>query len=173
MDTPRPDPGRTPDPPPDADRRVTPPADLDVVPVDLRDYVDFARGEARRVRVFATPTTALDLWCVEPRQSTGVLAYPEADTTYTVLGGRSWFVTEEGEVGLDPMGALLVRRGVHHGIDNRGTDPLIVLATMSPPDELATDGPVEDGYAALRIDEGRGGVTRALGRILGGRRPPA
>lgn len=162
MDTDRPD---------DAAGPVTPPADLDVVPVDLRDYVDFGQDAARRIRVYATPSMALDLWCVEPQQSTGVLAYPDADTTYTVLGGRSWFVTEEGEVGLDPMGALLVRRGVHHGIDNRGTDPLIVLSSMSPPDDLATTGPVDDAYGAVRNDAGGGGVTRALGRLLGGRRP--
>lgn len=158
----------------DAPEPVIPPAELDVVPVDLRDYVEFARAEARRVRVFGTTTTALDLWCVEPRQSTGVLAYPDADTTYTVLGGRSWFVTEEGEVGLDPMGALLVRRGIHHGIDNRGTDPLIVLASMSPPDELASSAPVEEAYAAVRIEGGGGAaVSRAIGRLLGGRRPSA
>ncbi|MBW3620648.1 MAG: hypothetical protein KY461_10420 [Actinobacteria bacterium] len=153
---------------------VTPPADLDVVPVDLRDYVDFSQDAAQRVRVFVTPTTALDLWCIEPRQATGVLSHPDADTTYTVLGGRSWFVTEEGEVGLDPMGALLVRRGVHHGIDNRGTDPLIVLASMSPPDDLAAGTPVGDSSAAVRPDDGGPGpVSRAMGRLLGGRRGTA
>ncbi len=139
-----------------------------VTPVDVRDYVDFSQEEARRVRVFATPALALDLWCVEPQQSTGVLRYPEADVSYTVIGGRSWFVTEDGEVGLDPMGSLLVPRGVHHGIDNRGTDPLIVLASMASPDELAPSAPVDGVAEAIRVDDDEPGrVSRGLRRLLG------
>jgi oxalate decarboxylase/phosphoglucose isomerase-like protein (cupin superfamily) len=88
-----------------------------------------------------------------------------------VLGGRSWFVTEEGEVGLDPMGALLIPRGVHHGIDNRGTDPLIVLSSMSPPDDVAVSAPVVARLEALRTgDERPGPLSRAFGRLLGGDR---
>lgn len=158
----------TPEPAPDAPAADEPPS---VVPVDLRDYVSFSQEAAQRVRVFVTATVSLDLWCIEPQQATGVLRYPDADVTYTVVGGRSWFVTEEGEVGLDPMGGLLVPRGVHHGIDNRGTDPLIVIASMSPPDAGAAAEPVERRYEAIRVeDQGRGRITRALGRLLGGDR---
>lgn len=145
--------------------------DLPVVPVDLRDYVSFSQQAATRVRVHATDTLATDLWCVEPQQATDVLRYPDADVTYTILGGRSWFVTEEGEVGLDPMGSLLVRRGVHHGIDNRGTDPLIVLASISPPDDLDRSDPVDERFEAIRPDDTSPGqkVARALRGILSGR----
>lgn len=157
--------------PPQAAGDAEPGSTPSVVPVDLRDYVDFSSEEARRVRVLATPSLVLDVWCVEPQQATEVLRYPTADVTYTVVGGRSWFVTEDGEVGLDPMGAMLVPHGVHHGIDNRGSDPLIVLASMSPPDELAVSEPVEARLEAIRADDDRPGlVTRALGRLLGGDR---
>jgi mannose-6-phosphate isomerase-like protein (cupin superfamily) len=157
------------------DAPTPPPASDDaapsVVPVDLRDYVDFSPDRARRVRVLATSTVTLDLWCLEPQQATTVLAYPDADVAYTVLGGRAWFVTEEGEVGLDPMGAVLVPAGVHHGLDNRGTDPLIAIASMSPPDAAPPSPPVEQRYAAIRTDDGgRGRISRALGKLLGGDR---
>ncbi len=143
-----------------------------VRPVDLRDYADFDRDEATRVRVMATGGLALDLWCLEPQQATPVLHYEDSDVTYTVVGGRSWFVTEEGEIGLDPLGAMLVPAGVVHGIDNRAPDPLIVVATMTPPDEHDEDAPVVAAGEAVRDDEPGGiaaALRRGLGRVLGER----
>ena len=163
-----------------SDREPTPhdPADAvvdrgtDAVrPVDLRDYVDFTPDAARRTRVFTTAHLAHDLWCIEPQQATPVLQYADRDVTYTVIGGRSWFVTDQGEVGLDPMGALLVPAGVVHGIDNRGADPLIVAAVSAPPDADAEDAPVARGGAAIRDDAKYGRTRRkvgeAVGRLLG------
>ena len=142
------------------------PAAGEVRPVDLRDWVDFTRDEARRTRVFATDRLAHDLWCIEPQQSTGVLQYADTDVTYTVIGGRSWFVTEQGEIGLDPMGAVLVPAGVVHGIDNRGADPLIVAAVSAPPDDATADDPVGDGGAAVRDDAQHGRRRRRLGGAM-------
>lgn len=140
----------------------------DVVPVDLRDYVSFSLDEATRVRTLATDDLALDQWCLEPQQSTGVLQYPDSDVVHTVLGGRAWFVTEQGEVGLDPLGALLVPAGTVHGIDNRGTDPLIVTSAMSPPDRLSVHVPDQPSGMAIRDDAQHGRVGRALRARLGG-----
>jgi quercetin dioxygenase-like cupin family protein len=139
----------------------------EVRPVDLRDYVDFSRDEARRVRVFATADLALDLWCIEPQQATGVLQYPDTDVVYTVIGGRSWFATEQGDIGLDPMGSLLVPAGTVHGIDNRGADPLIVSAAAGPPDRAAEDAPVESRGLAIRDDSQYGGALKRLGQAMG------
>lgn len=143
----------------------------DVRPVDLRDWVDFSRDRARRVRVLRGDALALDLWCIEPQQSTGVLQYAEADVTYTVIGGRSWFVTEQGEIGLDPLAAMMVPAGTLHGIDNRGADPLIVSAATAPPDPDDEDDPVVDEAAAIRDDDQYGRVRRrlqgAVERLLG------
>ena len=143
----------------------------EVRPVDLRDYVDFSPAAATRVRVFATDRLAQDLWCIEPQQSTGVLQHPDADVFYTVVGGRSWFVTEDGEIGLDPLGSLLVPAGTVHGIDNRGADPLIVVAAMSPPGDEAEDAPVSGEGLAVRDDSQYGRLGRrvkdAWGNLLG------
>jgi quercetin dioxygenase-like cupin family protein len=139
-----------------------------VVPVDLRDYVDFSRDEARRVRTLATDRLAVDLWCLEPGQATPVLRLPDQDVSYTVLGGRSWFVTDEGEIGLDPMGTLLVPAGVVHGIDNRGVDPLIVVASVSPPGGERPAAPVSEDAAAIRLDDDRpNALVRAWRGLLG------
>ncbi len=138
-----------------------------VLPTDLRDWVRFSKDEAQRVRVFTTPTLALDLWCIEPQQATGVLQDEAAEVHYTVIGGRSWFVTDQGEVGLDPMGALQVPAGTAHGIQNRGVDPLIVLASVSPGGGMV-DEPVETTGEAIRDDRPRG-LSAVLKGLFGDR----
>jgi quercetin dioxygenase-like cupin family protein len=155
-----------PDPREDADHTAP-----TVRPVDLRDYVDFSEDAARRVRVFTTPELALDLWCIEPQQATPVLHHEDQRITYTVIGGRSWFVTDEGEVGLDPMGSLLVPPGVVQGIDNRAPDPLIVVAVSSPPTLVTQSRPVEERGEAIRREPDRPNVLRRVAdRLFGGRR---
>jgi len=132
------------------------------LPVDLRDWVRFSTTEATRVRVLRTSHLAVDLWCIEPRQATDVLVLRGSDVTYTVLAGRSWFATAEGDIGLDPLGALLVPAGTLHGIDNRAPDPLIVMAVSSPPDEVAPELPVSDAGRAVRDDPSPGGGIRGV-----------
>ena len=143
------------------------PDEASALPVDLRDWVRFSTEAAVRVRVQRTDTLAVDLWCIEPQQATTVLR-ADGDVTYTVLAGRSWFVTEDGDIGLDPLGSMLVRRGVAHGIDNRAPDPLIVLAVSSPPDAAPLDAAVSDTGTAVRPpDPERRGVLTRLSTLLG------
>lgn len=151
----------------EADRRPVVP---DVVrPVDLRDYAAFDPDAARRVRVLASDVLTVDLWCLEPHQTTEALHYDEVDVAYTVLGGTGWFVTDEGEIGIGPLGAILIPAGVAHGIANRIVDPLVVLATGSPPDvaadEVTTDGPVEVTDGAIHRPKA-GRISRRLKRLL-------
>ncbi len=137
-----------------------------VLPVDLRDWVRFDAGAATRVRVLATDVMALDLWCVEPHQATGVLAFADADVVYTVLGGRSWIATDEGEVGLDPLGTVLIPAGVVHGIANRAPDPLILTAVSSPPSPAPDLGaPAAADGRAVRAAPGDGAVRALLDRL--------
>jgi quercetin dioxygenase-like cupin family protein len=144
-----------------------------VRPVDLRDYVNCVRGAATRVRVFQTETLAVDVWCIEPRSGTEVLHHPDRDVAYTVIAGRSWFVTDDGEAGLDPMGAMLVPADVVHGFENRGPDPLIVLASSSPPGEDGEDAPVATETEAVHLPrEGGGRVRRVVESLLGTSRSP-
>lgn len=141
----------------------------EVLPVDLRDWVDFSTESARRVRVFRTDALQQDLWCVEPQQATEVLRYADTDVTYTVLGGRAWFVTEQGEAGLDPLASLLVPAGVTHGIDNRGADPLIVLAVGGPPgDSGGPDEPLTNLARAVRPSDSSGSVLERIRRFVAG-----
>lgn len=143
-----------------------------VRPVDLRDYAAFEREAARRVRVFATDVITVDLWCLEPRQDTHVLHYEDVDVVYTVIGGNAWFATDQGELGLGPLGAILVPSGVAHGIGNRSADPVIVLASASPPDEaghtLDTDEPVEHTNGAVYRPGSRPSLAARLRGLISG-----
>jgi mannose-6-phosphate isomerase-like protein (cupin superfamily) len=166
-----PNPHPTPDESPSAappSGASSPSASTQVRPVDLRDYVDFSTEGARRIRVHATAHLALDLWCLEPRQATPAL-HLDDDVTYTIIGGRSWFVTEEGEVGLDPMGSMLVPGGVVHGFENRSADPLIVVATQAPPGAQPEDAPVSDEGAAVTPEPPPGLLRRVTEGLLGPR----
>lgn len=139
-----------------------------VRPVDLRDYVRFDPQRPVRVRVLATGTLRSDLWCLEPRQSTVELRYPGTDVSYAVVGGTAWFTTDEGELGLGPLGAILVPAGVGHAIHNRTVDPTVVLASSpaSPEDEEPlTDAPVADTSQAVRTSRDRG-LLRRLSQAL-------
>lgn len=150
-----------------------------VLPVDLRDYVSFTPAQPSRVRVLRTDALALDVWCLEPRDVTGVLHLPDQDVTYTVIAGRSWFVTDDGEVGLDPMGAILVPADVVHGFENRSPDPLIVLASCAPPGDTEPDAPsATSAQAVLTVPDRPNAVRRAIESLLGTSRgdrpdPPA
>jgi quercetin dioxygenase-like cupin family protein len=131
------------------------------LPVDLRDWVRFSTSAATRVRVQTSAHLAVDLWCIEPQQATEVLMSGN-DISYTVIGGRSWFVTDAGDIGLDPLGSMLVPAGTAHGIDNRAPDPLIVLAVSSPPVTAPADAPVSADGRAVRDDAAAGARLRGL-----------
>lgn len=103
--------------------------------VDLRDYVTFDLEGAAGRRVFATDVVAVDLICLEPHQVVEARTHASADAIYTVLGGRAWLATDEAEVTLGALQAVMVPAGVPHGLRNDAPDPLILQVVVSPPDE--------------------------------------
>lgn len=139
------------------------------VAVDLRHYVDFDLAGASGRRVFATDVVAVDLVCLEPGQQVGARTLPVADAIYVVLGGRAWVVTDDAEVTLEPLQAVMVPAGVAHGLRNDGADPLILQLVVSPPDELpgAVSGPAPAPERA-EAQPARPGLTERLRRRLGG-----
>jgi mannose-6-phosphate isomerase-like protein (cupin superfamily) len=103
------------------------------VAVDLRDYVAFDRDRAVRSRIYETDLVAIDLLCLEPGQQLGARTHEDSDTVYTVIGGRAWVVTDDSEVALEPLQAVLVPAGTPHGIRNDAPDPLLLQTVTSLP----------------------------------------
>jgi quercetin dioxygenase-like cupin family protein len=148
------------------------PAPFDPVAVDLRDYVDFSLDAATGRRVFTTDVLAVDLVCLEPRQVIEPRTFATADVMYTVIGGVAWIVTDDAQVTLQALQALLVPAGVPHGVRNDSADPLLLHMVSSPPDEAppSLHGPAVTPASADRQPEqaGRPGALDRLRRVLGG-----
>ena len=142
---------------------------MEPIAVDLRDYVDFDLDAASGRRVFTTDVVAVDIVCLEPEQVIDARTLGGADAIYTVIGGRAWVVTDDAEVTLDPLQAVVIPAGVPHGIRNDSPDPLILQVVVSPPDEMP--GSVL-GPAPLAVAEHeqppRPGLRDRLRRTLGG-----
>lgn len=117
--------------------------------MDLRDYVQFDLDLPAGRRVVATDVLALDLICLEPSQTLAARTLEEADAVYTVLGGRAWVVTDEDEVTLAPLQAVMIPAGVPHGLRNSSADPLILQVVTSPPDDVPVPpaGPTPEAMA--------------------------
>ena len=144
-------------------------ATFEPIAVDLRDYVDFDLDAAAGRRVFTTDVVAVDLVCLEPGQVIEARTLPGADAIYTVLGGRAWVVTDEAEVTLDPLQAIVVPAGIPHGVRNDAADPLILHVVVSPPDEMPDS---VEGPAPVALEEAanppKTGLVDRLRRTLGG-----
>ena len=138
--------------------------------VDLRDYVDFDLAAAAGRRVFTTDVVAVDLVCLEPAQLIEARTLAGADAIYTVLGGRVWVVTDDAEVTLDPLQAVVIPAGTPHGLRNDGADPLILQVVVSPPDEMpgSIPGPVPLAEAETVATDERPGVLDRMRKVLGG-----
>ena len=143
-------------------------AAFEPVAVDLRDYVDFDLDAAVGRRIFTTDVVAVDLVCLEPGQVIDARTLAGADAIYTVLGGRVWVVTDEAEVTLDPLQAVVVPAGIPHGLRNDGADPLILQVVVSPPDEMPASelGPVAVAQPDEVDDAPR--LLDRVRRVLGG-----
>jgi quercetin dioxygenase-like cupin family protein len=135
--------------------------------VDLRDYVLFDLDGAAGRRVLQTDVLAVDLVCLEPGQQIPPRTFATADIVYTVLGGLAWVVTDEAQVTLSALQAVVMPAGTPHGLRNDGIDPLIVQVLVSPPDELAAPSGEPLRPVVPIAEEPR--TRRSLRDLLGGR----
>ncbi len=105
----------------------------DAAAVDLRDFVAFDPTHAVRSRIFVTDLMAVDLLCLEPGQELGARTHDESDVVYAVIGGRAYVVTDDREVALGPLQAVMIPAGVPHGVRNDSADPLLLQAISATP----------------------------------------
>ena len=148
------------------------PSPFEPLAVDLRDYVDFDLAAAAGRRVVTTDVVEVDIVCMEPDQVIDARTLAGADVIYTVLGGRVWVVTDEAEVTLEPLQAVVVPAGVPHGLRNDGADPLILQVVVSPPDEMPESvlgpAPVAAAEKAAAAAEPKRSMLDRMRQVLGG-----
>ncbi len=146
-------------------------APADPTAVDLRHYVEFDPDRPAGRRAFETDVLAVDVVCLEPQQTVEARTFPTADAVYTVIGGRAWVVTDETEVVLEALQAVLIPAGVPHGLRNSSPDPLILQVVTSPPDEapVLPPGPSDQARRERAAAARREGLLDRVRRGLGSR----
>jgi mannose-6-phosphate isomerase-like protein (cupin superfamily) len=76
-----------------------------------------------KVRIFSILT-------LEPGSSIGVHAHVEEEEVYYILKGEGWVVENSGGYTVKPGDAVLTGNGGSHSIENKGTEPLELLAAV-------------------------------------------
>ncbi len=139
------------------------------VAVDLRDYVEFDLDLPAGRRVVESDVLALDLICLEPQQTLDARTFDTADAVYTVLAGTAWVVTDDAEVTLQPLQAIMIPSGTPHGLRNHSADPLILQVVTSPPDDVPVvpGGPTPQAVAERAEAAARPTLVDRLRRTLG------
>ena len=157
------------DDPPEQTTPEPPDVPFEPIAVDLRDYVEFDLELPAGRRVMETDVLALDLICLEPQQTLDARTFETADAVYTVLGGQAWVVTDDAEVTLQSLQAVMVPAGIAHGLRNSSADPLILQVVTSPPDEapVVPAGVTEQSSAERRAAAEKPGLLDRLRRGLG------
>jgi quercetin dioxygenase-like cupin family protein len=101
-----------------------------------------------RVPLVGSDATRWVLLCWPPGQVSVPHFHPRAEETFYVLRGRALFRFggEDADRDAGPGTVLLAPRGVMHTIGVPGSEPLLMLASVSP-NEDAADETVEDPAA--------------------------
>jgi quercetin dioxygenase-like cupin family protein len=103
------------------------------VKIRVEDHVRFDGAKMAKVALATTTRAQLDLYCVAPGQSQKPHTHGDQDKIYYVLEGVGRFSLAGEDLRLASGEALVAPAGVEHGLQNDGTDPLLVLVVVTPP----------------------------------------
>jgi mannose-6-phosphate isomerase-like protein (cupin superfamily) len=106
-----------------------------MIPVDFQQIGEvkrFAAEKYQKVSLFATPQTALDVYCLMPGQSQKLHSHVGTDKYYVIWEGHGTVQVGSEVRELGPGEVALARPGVDHAISNQGTEPLVALVFQAP-----------------------------------------
>lgn len=98
----------------------------------LSDHQRFDADKYQKHSVFATPRSALDVYCLLPGQSQKVHTHAGIDKYYLILEGSARVRIGPEERDLGPGEVAMAEPGVEHGIANPDTTPLVVAVFQAP-----------------------------------------
>jgi quercetin dioxygenase-like cupin family protein len=101
--------------------------------IRVRDFVKFSPEKMSKVAVASTARVQVDLYCLAPGQSQKAHTHADLDKIYYVLEGEGRFLLGRATETLRAGEAVVVPSGVEHGLENAGSDPLLVLVVVAPP----------------------------------------
>lgn len=101
--------------------------------ITVRDHVKWEPDKMAKVALATTGRAQLDLYCVAPGQTQKPHTHADQDKIYVVLEGRGRFQVDGVEETAGPGQAIVARAGAIHGLENDGTEPLLILVVVTPP----------------------------------------
>jgi quercetin dioxygenase-like cupin family protein len=101
--------------------------------IRVRDLVKFAPEKMSKVAVASTARVQVDLYCLAPGQFQKAHTHADLDKIYYVLEGEGRFLLGGARETLRAGEAMVAPAGVEHGLQNAGSDPLLVLVVVAPP----------------------------------------
>lgn len=97
----------------------------------------FSPEKAQKVGLFRTERSMTDLHCLLPGQAQKPHIHETSDKIYYVIEGTGRFRIGHEERELSAGAAVLAPASVEHGVENSGSNPLVLIVVIAPP--LARD----------------------------------
>ncbi len=98
-----------------------------------RDHVGSRQDKHYKATLFEGDHLMVGLNCLEPGQSQPIHDHGGADKVYVVMEGRGLFKVgeETREAGVGEV--VWASAGVPHGVENQGSQRLVLLVSIAPP----------------------------------------
>jgi quercetin dioxygenase-like cupin family protein len=96
-------------------------------------HVGTREGKHYKTTLFEGVRMMVGLNCLEPGQTQPYHDHADADKVYVVMEGRGWFVVDDEPFEAGPGEVVWAPAGIGHGVENRGTERLVLLVGIAPP----------------------------------------
>ncbi len=93
----------------------------------------FSAEKGQKIGLFRTERSMTELYCLLPGQTQKPHVHEVSDKIYYVIEGRGRFKIGQEERELSSGVAVLAPASLEHGVENRGSDPLVLLVVIAPP----------------------------------------
>lgn len=95
-------------------------------------YVGFREDKFYKTTLFSGDYLMIGLNCLEPGQVQAVHSHGDQDKFYFVLEGAGHFTVNQQVTEAGPGHVVWARAGAPHGVENRGSERLVILMGIAP-----------------------------------------
>jgi quercetin dioxygenase-like cupin family protein len=102
---------------------------------NIKHYQDFVGSKPEKfykTTLFSGEKLMLGLNCLEPGQVQKVHSHANQDKFYFVLEGVGYFTVGNDTTAAGPGHAVWAAAGVPHGVENRGSERLVIFMGIAP-----------------------------------------
>ena len=96
------------------------------------EYVGAKADKFYKTTLFQAEHLMLGLNCLEPGQVQSVHDHADQDKFYYVIEGRGSFTVGETVSEVGPGHVIWAAAGVPHGVENKGSERLVILVGIAP-----------------------------------------